>query len=83
VYNPGWLQTSNTPTSISQALSLHACTTISGYIFIIFFHVYGYFVWLYVCVPHVPCAYRGQKRVSDLMELELQISVSHHVDAGN
>ena len=34
-------------------------------------------VCMYVCVPS------ARSRVSDLLELELQMVVSHHVDAGN
>jgi hypothetical protein len=36
-----------------------------------------------VCVQCVSGAHRGRKRPSDLMELELQLVVSHHVSAGN
>ena len=39
---------------------------------------------MYVCVQHeylLPA--KAQKKVSDLLELELQMNVSHHVDAGN
>lgn len=31
----------------------------------------------------MPGAYRGQKRVLELLELELEMVVSHHVGAGN
>jgi hypothetical protein len=44
--------------------------------------VYRYtFVFIYV---HYVCAgtYRGQKRASDVLELELQRVVSHHVGVG-
>lgn len=42
------------------------------------------FVWVfclhvYLCNVCVPCAYRSQKRMSDLLELELQAFVSCHV----
>lgn len=39
---------------------------------------------MYVCVQHeylLPA--KAQKKVSDLLELELQMNVSHYVDAGN
>lgn len=34
-------------------------------------------------VHHVCIVHRDQKRASDLLELELQTVLSHHVDAGN
>ena len=34
------------------------------------------------CTMHVPGANRGQKRVSDALELELQVVVSLYVGAG-
>ena len=42
-------------------------------------------VWVLICMctTHVPAAFRGQKRASDSLGLELQTVVSHHVDAGN
>lgn len=30
----------------------------------------------------VPCVLRGQKKTMDFLELELQMTVSHHEDAG-
>ena len=35
------------------------------------------------CTTFVSHAYGGQKKVSELMELELQMVVSHHVGVGN
>lgn len=36
-----------------------------------------------VCIMRVPVAYRDQKKKeSDLLELELWMVLSHHVDAG-
>lgn len=42
-------------------------------------------VWtaMYVCAPYTYGEYRGQKRTSDHLELELQTIVSYHVDAKN
>lgn len=38
---------------------------------------------MYVCVLHaMPGSYGGQKRISDPLELELQVTVSHCVGAG-
>lgn len=31
---------------------------------------------MYVCAPHMPTAHEGQKRMSDALELELQVLVS-------
>lgn len=41
------------------------------------------FACVCICVPHVPLVPRGQKRVSNALELEFQMVVSHHVGAGN
>ena len=41
------------------------------------------FASMYVCVPSVCSGHREQKKVLDPSELELQMVVSHHVDAGN
>lgn len=38
---------------------------------------------MYTCVTRMPGARGGQKNVSDPLELEIQMTVSHHVDAGN
>ena len=38
---------------------------------------------LYVCEPCMSGACEDQKRALDPLELELQIVVSHHVDAGH
>ena len=38
---------------------------------------------MYVCAPHACSAYRGQKRVSDLLKMELKMFVSCDVDAGD
>ena len=54
-----------------------------------FTHVYFYIVYMNVCLQVcvytkcATCAHRGQKRVSDVLELELQVVVSLPVDAGN
>lgn len=42
-------------------------------------------VWtaMYVCAPYTYGEYRGQKRASDHLELELQTTVSYHVNAKN
>ena len=37
---------------------------------------------MYICAQHVYNAHRYQKRVSDPLELELQLVVSHYVGAG-
>jgi hypothetical protein len=36
-----------------------------------------------MCTISVPGAQRGQKKVSDALELELQVVVSYYVDSGN
>lgn len=41
--------------------------------------MYGCFVCIYIYTSHVPGASRGQKRASDLLELELQNCGSHCV----
>ena len=38
---------------------------------------------MYICAPCVCNAYRGQKRASDPLKLELQTVLSHNVGAGN
>lgn len=38
---------------------------------------------MYMCVPHVCLVPVSQKRTLDLLELELKMVVSHHMDAGN
>ena len=47
------------------------------------FYIYLYHVTVYMCgTMCIPDALRGQERASDTLELELQIVVSHHVNAG-
>ena len=51
-------------------------------------YVYGCFACTYICAPHVCLeprkARRGiQQRTQGLLQLELQMVVSHHVDARN
>lgn len=41
------------------------------------------FTDVYMCAMCVPGAHRSQKRMSDLLKLELLMNVSDHVDAGN
>lgn len=53
-----------------------------NYVFLdllIFVYVYKY---LFTCM-YVPVTCGGQKKVSDALELELWIIVSHHMDARN
>jgi hypothetical protein len=38
---------------------------------------------MYGCAPHACSAHGGQKRTTDPLKLNLQMVVSHHVDAGN
>lgn len=46
--------------------------------------MYECFACLHVCAPHVCSACGVQQRVSDSLDLELQlVVVSCHVDAGN
>lgn len=45
--------------------------------------VCGCFVCMHTCVPYVYSGLRGQKMVSDALELELQTGVSSRVSAGN
>ena len=50
--------------------------------------IFNFFIWymgvLPVCVTvYMPGDCRGQKEASDLLELDLQTVVSHHVGAGN
>ena len=45
------------------------------------FYVCEYFACMYVCVSYF--ALTGPKRVPELLELEFQMFVSHHVGAGN
>lgn len=40
------------------------------------FYVYGYFPW--ICILCLPDANRGQKKVLDHLELELEVVVRHH-----
>lgn len=35
-----------------------------------------------LCVPCIPEAWKGQERTPGPLELELQMIVSHHIDAG-
>lgn len=45
--------------------------------------LYGCFACIYVCVPFECSSHRGQKRVSDLLEMELQMVVKCHVGVVN
>jgi hypothetical protein len=47
------------------------------------FYVYGYSAFIYICVPRVPGALQGKKRVLNHLELELPTVVSHHLGTGN
>lgn len=38
---------------------------------------------MYICSLCLYSAHRGQKKVLDPLELELQTNVSHHVNIGN
>lgn len=50
---------------------------------LLLFYMHGCFASVYVCVPHA-CSVSGcQKRALELLKLELQVAVRHHVDAGN
>lgn len=40
------------------------------------------FAWMHVFAPRV-CLHRGQKKVLDSLQLELQTDVSHHVGSGD
>lgn len=45
------------------------------------FNVYEYFICMYVTAPYVCRA--GEARRGYALELELEMSVSNHIDAGN
>lgn len=51
--------------------------------YLLLFYVYEGFAWMYVCTSPVYCAHRSQKRELDVLELELQVIVSHYADAGD
>lgn len=67
-----------------KALASHFLKKILVYFYFICMGVvHGCFASVYVCVPHA-CSVSGcQKRALELLELELQVAVRHHVDAGN
>lgn len=50
---------------------------------LIFFNVQVCFAYIYVCIPCVHVACGGQEKVSDSLELKLQMVVSHWADARN
>lgn len=39
--------------------------------------------FVYMCTTCIPCAYRGQKRALESLELKLCMVVSLHMDVGN
>lgn len=45
--------------------------------------VYKFYAWTNVCMIVMPSPYGIQKRVSNTLKLELGMTVSHHVGAGN
>lgn len=51
--------------------------------FNVLIYLYVRFVRMYVCEPHAWLVPRGQKKVLELLELELQMDMNHHVCAGN
>ena len=53
------------------------------YFILLLFYVYECIACMYVSAAMLCSTYGSQKRVSDPREVELQIVVSHHVDAGN
>jgi hypothetical protein len=42
-----------------------------------------FFLKACLCTLYMPDIYRGQRKIADLTELELQIVVNHHVSVGN
>ena len=46
------------------------------------FYVYKYFACMSLCLTYMPGTYKGQKRLWNPLELELQMAVSCHVGAG-
>jgi hypothetical protein len=51
--------------------------------FILLFYAYDYMACTYICMCTIFIFPRSQKRVFDLLEVMLQMVVSHLVDAGN
>lgn len=63
--------------------SLNTSTYILN-VFIYFIYLYGCFINMYVWVPGLCSAFKGQnKRVSDPLELEIQTPVIHRADSGS
>ena len=58
-------------------------TLIRGFMLVFLFSFYVCVFLICGCVPSVRSACTGQKRESDPLGLELQMTVSHHVGAGN
>lgn len=47
----------------------------------ILFHMFGWFAYVYMYVTYAAGAYRGQQRVFQPLELQMQVAVSHCVGA--
>lgn len=63
---------------------LLACFSICVYFLILdLLSSYMFFLSVYLCTMCMPDTHRGQKRVSNPLELELWMVVNHHVGAGS
>lgn len=71
--------------SAVQSLAHYPSTLILNFKIILkmYDYVSGCLACLYVVHHGMPGAHRGQKRVLDPLELELQTVVKHHVGTGN
>lgn len=63
---------------ISSFRSVKRC-----FFLLIFFSVQVCFAYIYVCIPCVHVACGGQEKVSDSLEMKLQMVVSHYTDTRN
>ena len=66
----------------SAALQYPQPSNVAIFIFI-YFMCMMFCLSEYMCTPCILAAGGGQKRASDLLELELQMVVSHHFNPGN
>lgn len=65
-------------------LNLHcSLTMLVFYLFISFILISGMSTCLYVCEPHASRTHRGQRRMLDLLGMELQTIVISHMGAKN
>lgn len=78
-----WWVATDFSSPISSFRSVKRCFFLLIFLKMCFLNVQVCFAYIYVCIPCVYVACGGQEKVSDSLELKLQMVVSHYADARN